>query len=135
MKYLLDTNICIYLIKKKPPEVLENLRKLSPIDICISSITAAELYYGAENSIYKERNRLALEEFLLPLEILPFDDKAALQYGIIRSELKIKGKIIGAMDMLIASHTIANNLTLVTNNEREFRRISNLKIENWTKKL
>jgi len=85
--------------------------------------------------MYREKNRLALEEFLLPLEILPFDDRAALQYGIIRSELKIKGKIIGAMDMLIASHTIANNLTLVTNNEREFRRISNLKIENWTKKL
>jgi len=132
MRYLLDTNICIYLIKKNPPEVLEHLGKLSPIDISISSITVAELYYGAENSIYRERNRLALEEFFLPLEILPFDEKAALQYGIIRADLKKKGKIIGAMDMLIASHAIANNLILVTNNEREFRRISNLKLENWT---
>jgi len=111
MKYLLDTNICIYLIKRKPPEILEHLRKLSPIDISISSITAAELYYGAENSKYRERNRLAIEEFLLPLEIIPFDEKAALQYGIIRAELQKKGKIIGAMDMLIASHAIVNDFT------------------------
>jgi tRNA(fMet)-specific endonuclease VapC len=133
MKYLLDTNICIYLIKQRPPEVLTRLRKQSPIDIFISSITAAELYFGAEYSMHKERNRLALEEFLLPFEILPFDEKAVLQYGIVRTELQKKGKIIGAMDLMIAAHALANNLTLVTNNEREFTRVSNLKIENWTK--
>jgi tRNA(fMet)-specific endonuclease VapC len=135
MKYLLDTNICIYIIKKNPPEVLESLRKLSPLNVCISSITAAELYYGAEYSLYREKNRLALGEFLLPFNILPFDETAALQYGIIRSALQKKGKVIGAMDMLIASHALANDLVLVTNNEREFKRITNLKIENWAKRI
>lgn len=135
MQYLLDTNICIYIIKKKPPQVLEKFNFLSPWDICISSITVAELKYGVYKSQNQQQNNNALIQFLLPLEIIHFDEKAAEIYGQIRTDLEKKGQVIGSMDMLIAAQTLALDLTLVTNNTKEFARIPNLKLENWTEKL
>lgn len=132
MKYMLDTNICIYIIKKKPTKVIERLKRLDVGDICISAITLAELCYGIEKSQNKERNRLALAAFLAPIEILPFSDEAAARYGEIRAFLEKTGQIIGAYDLLIAAHAISKNLILVTNNVSEFGRIPCLSIENWT---
>jgi tRNA(fMet)-specific endonuclease VapC len=131
MKYMLDTNICIYLIKQKPIKVLNKLRKINPDDVCISSITLSELEYGIQKSNYPERNKLALTEFLIPLTILSYDELAADEYGKIRAYLEKQGKIIGSMDMLIAAHALSLNLTLVTNNTKEFERIKSLKIDNW----
>jgi tRNA(fMet)-specific endonuclease VapC len=131
MRFLLDTNICIYIIKRKPPQVLEKFRGLSPVDVGISSITVAELEYGAYKSQRVEQNRVALSQFLIPLEIVPFDERATQAYGQIRSELERKGIVIGSMDMLIASQAIALGLTLVTNNVKELSRIPGLIWENW----
>ncbi|KXG75827.1 tRNA(fMet)-specific endonuclease VapC [Fervidicola ferrireducens] len=131
MKYMLDTNICIYIIKKKPTEVIERFKKLDIGDICISSITLAELWYGVEKSQYKEKNRAALAAFIAPFEILPFSDKAATSYGEIRAFLEKRGESIGAYDLLIAAHALSENLTLVTNNVREFAKIPGLSVENW----
>jgi len=130
MRYLLDTNICIYLIKQKPPQVLERFCSLSLLDIGISSITVAELEYGASKSQQQERNRHALTEFLLSLEIIEFSQAAAVIYGNIRTDLESKGLVIGSMDMLIAAHAMSLDLTLVTNNIREFSRIPHLSLEN-----
>ena len=131
MKYLLDTNICIYIIKKKPKKVIEKLTKLKISDVGISSITLCELEYGVNKSKNINKNRLALIEFLAPIEIFPFNDLAAVEYGKIRNYLEKKGTIIGSMDLLIAAHAKSLNCILVTNNEREFKRISKLIIENW----
>jgi len=133
MKYMLDTNICIYIIKEKPRKVLEKFQTLDIGDICISMITFAELEYGIEKSNYPDKNRTALTSFLAPIEILPFSQKAAIQYGEIRAKLESQGKIIGAYDLMIGAHAKAENLILVTNNEKEFNRISQLSIENWAK--
>lgn len=133
MQYLLDTNTCIYIIKKKPVDIFEKFSKISLGEIAISSITIAELEYGVSKSEYKEQNRIALFNFLLPLEILPFSQKAASFYGELRSKLEREGKVIGSMDMLIASHAVSENLILVTNNLKEFSRIQSLKLENWVK--
>jgi tRNA(fMet)-specific endonuclease VapC len=131
MKYLLDTNICIYLIKQKPPKVLARFEVLTLSDIGISSITVAELEYGIYKSQQQEKNRNALMQFLIPLEIVEFDQKAATQYGLIRSNLESRGLVIGSMDMLIAAHALSLGVTLVSNNVREFSRIANLNIDNW----
>ena len=131
MKVLLDTNICIYMIKNDPPEVREHFQMLIPGDIAISSITVAELQYGVEKSAAKERNARALEAFLLPLEIAPFDLDSAVVYGRIRTVLERQGKPIGGMDMLIAAQAIAHNLTLITHNLKEFERIPDLRCETW----
>lgn len=131
MKYLLDTNICIYLIKKKPPQVIKRLKKIDISDVAISSITLSELYYGVEKSVQKVRNKLALTEFLAPLEVLPYDDTAAVKYGNVRWDLEREGKVIGPLDMLIAAHALSLNLILVTNNEKEFKRVLGLRVENW----
>jgi len=131
MKYMLDTNICIYLIREKSIKMLNRLRKIDTNDICISSITLSELEYGIQKSNFPERNKLALTEFLVPLTILPYDDVAASEYGKIRNYLEKEGKIIGAMDLLIGAHALSLNLTLVTNNMKEFERIRKLKLENW----
>jgi tRNA(fMet)-specific endonuclease VapC len=131
MHYLLDTNICIYIIKKHPIKVLNRLRQQSIGEVAVSSITLAELEYGADKSSRPEQNRNALLSFLSPLEILAFDEMAALHYGEIRAYLEKTGKIIGAMDMLIAAHARSISLTLVTNNTKEFSRIPNLNLENW----
>lgn len=133
MKYILDTNICIYIIKKKPIEVFEKFRILPLGSIGISSITLAELLFGVNKSTQSDKNRSALNQFLIPLDILDFDMAAALAYGEIRMNLESKGTPIGALDTLIGAHVKSRNLILVTNNEKEFNRIEGLKIENWTK--
>lgn len=128
---MLDTNICIYLIKKQPVQVIEELRKHPIDDICLSSITVAELAYGVHKSAYPERNKLTLAEFLSPFDVLSFDDKAANRYGKIRATLEKNGLVICPQDMQIAAHALSQSLTLVTNNTKEFQRVSNLKLENW----
>lgn len=132
MEYLLDTNICIYIIKKRPAGVLKKFESLSLGDVAISSITLAELYYGIMKSSNPKKNQEALDKFLIPLEILDFDYTATIEYGKVRADLEKKGTPIGPLDTLIASHAKSLNLTLVTNNEKEFARIPDLKIENWT---
>jgi len=128
MKYLLDTNICIYIIKKKFTELCLKLKKHNFGDVYISSITVSELEYGVQKSSYPEKNQIALFEFLFPFEILDYTAQDASHYGRIRSTLEKEGQIIGPMDMLIASQALSNNFTVVTNNEKEFCRIKNLRI-------
>ena len=132
MKYMLDTNICIYAIKHKPPRVIENFLKHDPYELCISSITYGELMHGVEKSQAIDRNRAALTLFLAAIAILPFDSHAAEEYGNIRADLEHKGTPIGPMDLLIAGHARSAGLTLVTNNTREFLRVIGLKVEDWT---
>lgn len=132
MKYMLDTNICIYTIKRKPENVIKNFIKHDPSELCISAITYAELMHGVEKSASPEKNRLALTMFLSPLTVLDFDGLAAEEYGRIRADLEKSGTPIGPMDMLIAGHAIAEGLILVTNNTREFLRVENLIVEDWT---
>jgi len=131
MLRMLDTDICIYLIRRKPIHVLERLRSFRPADVAVSSVTVAELQYGAYKSSRPERNQEALGEFLLPLEVVSFDESAATHYGEIRTYLERKGNIIGAMDLLIAAHARSLALTLVTNNIQEFQRVPGLHAENW----
>lgn len=131
MQYLLDTNICIYLIKQKPSKVLARFQALALSDIGISSITVAELEYGVCKSQQQEKNRSALMQFLVPLEVVEFDQSAATIYGEIRTDLEGRGLVIGAMDMLIAAHALSCGVTLVSNNVREFSRIVSLSLENW----
>jgi len=132
MKYLLDTNICIYIINEKPKKILRKFEQYPVHDFGISSITHAELQYGVEKSNNKNTNQDALNEFLLPLTILPFyGEKLVTCYGEIRSLLESKGKTIGPLDMLIAAHALSLNLTIISNNIKEFSRVSNLKCENW----
>ena len=130
MKYLLDTNICIYLINERPKKVLAHFKRHALGDIGISSITASELAFGVAKS-GSLKNRIALEAFLLPLQIVEYDAGAAMVYGDIRAALEKQGKTIGPLDMLIAAHALSRQLVLVTNNEREFRRVDQLKVENW----
>ena len=125
MKFLLDTNMCIYLIKKKPPQVLERFNDYSVGEIGVSSITVAELGYGVEKSQRPTQNRRALGQFLIPLVIADFDEGAAEAYG------KVQGKPIGALDTLIAAHALSLEVTLVTNNTREFSRVPDLRLVNW----
>jgi tRNA(fMet)-specific endonuclease VapC len=131
MKYLLDTNICIYIIKKKPVSVFERFLKLSVESVGISSITLAELQFGIAKSSNPEKNSKALEYFLSPIEIIDFGSYASVEYGKIRAELEKKGTPIGPLDLLIAAHAKSLDLILVTNNEKEFNRISGLVVENW----
>ena len=128
---LLDTNICIYILKNKPVKVLEKFKKFNIGELKLSSITVAELYFGAYNSSYIEKNISVIERFLIPFEIVNFDEKAAMEYGKVKAKLRKKGNIIGELDMQIASIAISNNLILVTNNIKEFARIENLDFENW----
>lgn len=132
MKYMLDTNICIHVIKHRPEAVIRNFLKHDPNELCISSITYAELMHGVEKSQDVERNRVAITLFLSAISILDFDNYAAEEYGKIRADLERKGTPIGPMDTLIAAHARAEDLTLVTNNTREFDRVEGLDVENWT---
>ena len=132
MKFMLDTNICIYLIKQKPVKVLKHFKSSSIGDIGISTISLAELRYGVSKSQHVEKNHQALNEFILPLEVADFDGKAAEEYGIIRADLEKKGKPIGSMDMLIGAHAISLGATLVTNNVRDFKEIKHLKVVDWS---
>jgi len=131
MKYLLDTNVCIALIRQKPKEIIKQLTSHRPGDIGISIITIAELIHGAQKSKQAEQNMTALDQFLLPLEIADFDQRAAVAYGHIRAYLETKGTLIGSMDMLIAAHALGLGVALVTSNTRPFKRIPDLKIEDW----
>jgi len=131
MDYLLDTDTCLALIKRKSRRVLDRLAGLPVGAIGISSITLAELLYGVAKSEYKERNRQALEEFLLPLEIADFDADAAKAYGRVRAGLEKDGKPIGPLDTQIGAHALGLGIVLVTHNMREFRRIPNLKLADW----
>ena len=135
MKYMLDTNICIYAIKQDPKVVLQKILKHHPSDICISSITYAELMHGVEKSQAKDKNRLALTLLLSPIEIVDFDSHAAEEYGKIKADLQSQGKFIGPMDLLIASHAKSKGLTIVTNNTKEFKRVNHLNVEDWSKPL
>lgn len=131
MNYMLDTNICIYAMKKKPERALKRLREELNGGICISSITLAELEYGMKRSSDPIRNERALLRFLAPLSVLPFEAAAASEYGEIRAYLQSQGTPIGPLDMLIAGHAKAEHLILATNSVREFERVPNLEIENW----
>ncbi len=132
MKYLLDTNICIYIINEKPEKVLRKFEQYPVYEFGISSITHAELQYGVEKSKNKNTNQDALDEFLLPLTILPFHGRILVTcYGEIRASLGSKGKTIGPLDMLIAAHALSLDLTIISNNIKEFSRIPDLKCENW----
>ena len=131
MRYMLDTNICIYLIKRKPASVIENLKTHMQDGISISTITLAELEHGVAASAHTEKNSIALKQLLTIINVLAFDDEAAVCYGAIRADLQQKGTPIGPLDTLIAAHAKAKNLTLVTNNIREFERIKGLSLVNW----
>lgn len=131
MKYMLDTNICIYIIKHQPENVIRKFMELNPDDICISSITYAELAYGVEKSQARDKNRIALTVLLSEIQIVPFDDLAAQVYGMVRADLQKKGTPIGSLDTLIAAHAKALNLTLITNNTRESARVDGLLLEDW----
>ncbi len=131
MKYMLDTNICIYLIKKKPTTVLKRFKKTNISEISISSITLSEFFYGVSKSSKPEQNFIALTQFVAPLEILPFGSEAAHYYGDLRARLEKQGTPIGSLDMLIAAHALSISSMLVTNHNREFDRVPGLKIENW----
>ena len=131
MRYMLDTNICIYVITHKPETVFQKLQNINPEDVCISSVTYAELVHGVEKSAAVEKNRLALSMLLANMEILDFDVDAADCYGKIRAALEKKGTPIGPLDMMIAAHAQSLGYTVVTNNVKEFSRVSALQIENW----
>ena len=131
MRYMLDTNICIYVIKHKPEKAFRKIQTIHPEDVCISSVTYAELVHGVEKSAAVEKNRLALSMFLANMEILGFDVEAADCYGKIRADLEKKGTPIGPLDMMIAGHAQSLGYTVVTNNVKEFSRVSALRIENW----
>lgn len=132
MKYMLDTNICIYAIKHKPDTVIRKFLSHDPEELCISAITYAELMHGVEKSMAVERNRIAMSLFLSPITILQFDERAAEEYGRIKAELEKKGTPIGPMDTLIAGHAKSRGLIIVTNNTREFNRVVGLSVEDWT---
>ena len=131
MKFMLDTNTCIYIIKRKPPDVIERFYQTKISQIGISSITLSELLYGVSKSSKPEQNQMALMQFVAPIEVSPYGDQAALCYGDLRTHLEKQGTPIGALDMLIAAHALSIDCTLVTNNVKEFIRIPLLKIDNW----
>ena len=131
MRLLLDTNICIYAMKHKPASVLRKLQTMSPDDVGVSIITAAELWYGAKKSLHPERNRSLMTTFLAEFQVLPFNEPAAEHYSSIRTHLEQVGQVIGELDMLIAGQARCLDLTLVTHNTREFERVPNLHIEDW----
>jgi Predicted nucleic acid-binding protein, contains PIN domain len=131
MKYLLDTNACIHYLNHLDSPVRHRLERMHPADVTLCSMVKAELYYGAFKSKQTARNLAALEYLFSILTSLPFDDLAARIYGEIRSDLSVKGTLIGPNDMVIAATALACNITLVTRNTKEFLRVSNLKVENW----
>jgi tRNA(fMet)-specific endonuclease VapC len=131
MKVMLDTNICIYIIKQKPEAVLARFRAFQVGDVGISTITLAELQYGAMKSARPKQNRESLKEFVAPLDVASFDNAASEAYGEIRVALEKSGRPVGAMDLLIAAHALSLDARLVTNNEKEFKRVRGLRVENW----
>jgi len=133
MIFMLDTDICIYIIKRKPIRVLDRFKKAEISEITISSITLSELLFGVSKSSKPEQNLMALTQFVAPLDILPYGDEAAQYYGELRAHLEKQGTPIGSLDMLIAAHALSISGTLITNNENEFNWVPNLNIENWVR--
>ncbi|MCM2285543.1 MAG: type II toxin-antitoxin system VapC family toxin [Desulfobacula sp.] len=131
IQYMLDTDICSYIIREKPLKVFERFEALDMDQLCISVVTYAELIYGVEHSSSKKMNRSIVEDFVNHLQVIEWDISAAEQYGKIRAFLQAKGDIIGAMDMMIAAHAVSRKMTLVTNNEKHFKRVPKLNVENW----
>ena len=131
MRFLLDTNICIYIIKQKPPEVLQKFDQYQVGDLGISSITVAELEFGVQKSQFPAKNQQALSQFLIPLQIVNFDAAAAIAYGSIRAFLEKQGTPIGSLDTLIAAHALSLPTTLITNKTKEFSRVRDLQLDNW----
>jgi len=131
MRYMLDTNICIDLIKRRPPQMFRRFHSLNVGDVGISTITLAELRYGVAKSQAAEKNAQALAEFILPLEIADFDENAASAYGPVRAQLEKSGTPIGPLDTQIGAHALSLDIILVTTNTGEFRRIKGLRVENW----
>ena len=131
MTHLLDTNTCIYFLNRTSERIISQFKRFSPSGIKLPSITVAELFYGAEKSKAKKKNRTIVENFVSTFEIIPFDEKSCKIYARIRASLEKSGVPIGPMDLLIASISLANNSILVTNNIKEFSRIKGLKLENW----
>lgn len=141
MEYMLDTNICSYIIKNRPPEVHKKFKKISMDDCLISSITLAELrYWVARNVIQHKKsknhgspnvNELVIDQFINHLRVEPFDSLASDVYGELRAELEIRGQVIGSEDLLIAAHAISRDCVLVTNNTKEFKRLPGIRLENW----
>lgn len=131
IKYLLDTNICIYIIKQKPLHLLQRFTQLQLGEMAISVITYGELFFGAEKSTYKEKTHNILQEFSKLISVLPITDAVAQHYGSIRATLEKKSQMIGNNDLWIAAHASAIEVTLVTNNTKEFERVPHLKLENW----
>lgn len=134
MKLLLDTNICIYLIKRKPSRVLERFNQYGAEEIGLSSITVAELMFGVEKSKRPQQNQEALEQFLAPLAIAQFDYEAAQEYGRVRAVLEKRGTPIGPLDLLIGAHALSLGVPVVTNNLTEFSRIPRLSVLDWVSK-
>ncbi len=133
MTFLLDTDIASYIMKRSEPEVLKRLQRVRIGDVGISSITKSELEFGVEISPRRPQDRAALDEFLRHVEVLDYPGDAAGHYAQIRADLKARGTMIGANDLFIAAHARCLGMTLVTNNTREFERVTGLKIENWSK--
>lgn len=131
MIYLLDTNVCIRLLNDAESPVWERLRRTDPSRVAVCDIVKAELYFGVERSRLRERNAVTLEAFLVSFSSFPFDAAAARIYGLIKADLTRRGEIIGPNDLLIAAIALANGVTLVTRNVREFARVEKLLIENW----
>jgi tRNA(fMet)-specific endonuclease VapC len=132
MRYMLDTNICIYIAKQNSPKVMARVSQLAPGEVAMSVVTYGELRFGAEKSARSAAALRSLNEFIEAVPVLPFDKEAGANYGRLRFDLEQRGRPIGSNDLWIASHCLQLGLTLVTNNEREFSRIPNLAIENWT---
>ncbi|MGR3301180.1 MAG: type II toxin-antitoxin system tRNA(fMet)-specific endonuclease VapC [Candidatus Scalindua sp.] len=128
---MLDTNICIYIIKKRPESILKRFKKYRNQNVYISVITLAELQYGVERSSSKKFNQKIINDFISHLFVVPWDKESAVQYGKLRNALNEKGTPVGNMDLMIASHALSQDITLVTNNVKEFKRVPNLKYENW----
>jgi tRNA(fMet)-specific endonuclease VapC len=131
-RYMLDTDTCSYIMKRSNDAVLKRLKRVPVRDVCISAITKSELLFGVELSPRRQQDEAALKAFLGYVEVLDFPDEATLHYAKIRADLKARGAMIGANDLFIAAHARGLGLTLVTNNTREFGRIHDLTIENWT---
>lgn len=131
--YMLDTDICSYVIRERPLQVFEHFKQVEMEQICISVITYAELMYGVERSSSKKINQAVIDDFIKHLNIVPWDEEAAKHYGNIRAYLQADGQIIGSMDLMIAAHARSRGMTLVTNNDRHFNRVPKLTIENWAK--
>jgi len=132
-KYLLDTNICIYIMNKRPKDMIDKFRRFDIGEIGVSTITVSELQYGVAKSKNQALNAKRVEEFLAPLEIVSYDEIAANIYGEIRHRLEKSGQPIGPLDLLIAAHALSRKLVIITNNEKEFKRVKYLKVENWAK--